>query len=253
MPSNWIRHAISSTPVHLTEEDLAQVDEGKIHEFFQSVKFLALIRHAFPADLYAALRQCHSSEFSHVLVKAVSSGSFMETGWVDEYFHSCEEVSFRMRGYPRMCRSQWRSLREAASLNGCNHFPSQVHDTQSSTPGLVSQKSKSDHFRFLDLPSEVRNRIYRLLLYRDPVVVGDWNVTSVSPALFRRTEYEVVVAGSQWPRRTTYTVRHDGKRMSLSIMQVNRKIHDEASRIFYSENTFKLLGNYQTTKSGPSG
>ena len=66
-------------------------------------------------------------------------------------------------------------------------------------------------FRFLDLPGELRNKIYRIHLLVDPVTID------LEPRNFRRIA----------PR--------------LRLLQTCRQVHEEAYRVFYGNHTFRLF------------
>ncbi|KAI9837913.1 MAG: hypothetical protein M1838_004712 [Thelocarpon superellum] len=72
-------------------------------------------------------------------------------------------------------------------------------------------KGRAQAFRFLDLPAELRNRIYRMHLVCDPVVLD------LDP---------------QNPRTI-------GPR--LRLLRTCRQVHREASRVFYGDNTFRIF------------
>ena len=82
-------------------------------------------------------------------------------------------------------------------------------------PKSVSALSdgRSRPFRFLNLPGELRNRIYRLHLLCDQVI-------DLDPNNYRRIA----------PR--------------LGLLLVSRHVHDEASKIFYGENPFRIFPRY---------
>lgn len=224
--TNWINYSLRNTPAIIPEDDLTRESPARISDFYQGVRFLMILHGSdrVPLDLQQNYHRITSDGFFQVLYDAVNSGEYMATGWVDEYVQAAEEISFRMRGYPRKMRLQLRDLREAER---CPSGP----------------KIDRPRFRgFLDLPEQVRNRIYQLLLVRDAIAVTDWAVGTKMGSIRRRTDYDVRVFKDS--RRTTYTVRVQGRVswIGVGIMQVNRQIYNESAQIFYGENTFKFLG-----------
>jgi len=248
MPTNWIKHAVSQTPTIITGDDLVQVDEGKLSEYYQSVKLLSLLRSSvLPDTLKNRLQNSGPPKYCSILEEAISSGNFMDTGWTDEYYHAAEEVSFRMRGYPKASRAQWRSLQDAIREQEYKEWNEEpIQESAKSKPSPPPAPARSRYF--LDLPSEIRDQIYRHLLVRENISIGDWQVewleSQPKNRWLRRTEYDVFDAKTRHKRRTTYTVRSLGRQLFIytNIMRVNRQVHAEAAKIFYSENKFNFLG-----------
>jgi hypothetical protein len=195
LPLNWIKH-----PVHgvlspeLTSEDLEFSKYDRIHEYYQSVKLLWLIRTSHLSDdLKLDVKESTPADVCQTLTNAVKLGA-MDTGWAEEYFQISEEISWRMNGFPRDFLKQTRRLKSVLS-NPPNYEP-----TPASQPKL---SKKSCGFHFLRLPTNVRERIYRLLLVRGSIEIGDFDFGIEPKGLLRRTEYAVYDAKTRRPRRTT--------------------------------------------------
>ena len=77
-------------------------------------------------------------------------------------------------------------------------------------------------FRFLDLPPEIRNRVYRMHLVADSDII-------ISPS------------------RTT--PHHDPEVVCLGLLLVNRQICNEARGIYYAENTFAFRPSMWDSKA----
>lgn len=231
---NWINYPLGNTPAIITEDDLSYESPARITEFHQGVRFLMILHGSdnVPFELKQKYHSTASDGFFQALYEVVDSGEYMATGWVDEYVHAAEEISFRMRGYPKKMRLQLRDLRVAERSPSGRKLEDNYDIIMSRPP-----------FRgFLDLPAEIRDRIYQLLLVRDSIVVADWAVGTKLENVRRRTDYDVRV--SRENRRTTYTVRVESRVLwiGMGIMGVNQQIYRESSQIFYGENTFKFLG-----------
>jgi hypothetical protein len=195
LPLNWIKF-----PVHgvlspeLTSEDLEFAKYDRIHEYYLTVKLLWLIRTThLPEDLKIDVKESTPADVCHTLTNAVKLGA-MDTGWAEEYFRISEETSWRMNGFPKDFLKQMRRLK-ALVINPPNHEPKP-------TPQAKRTKKVSG-FHFLQLPSNVREQIYRLLLVRGSIEIGDFDFGVEPKGLLRRTEYSLYDAKARRLRRTT--------------------------------------------------
>lgn len=84
---------------------------------------------------------------------------------------------------------------------------------------------RSGHFRFLDLPAELRTTIYKLLL----IIPGVTYLTAEKPTS--------VVVASRYMRKA-YRDSMPIPRPALTLLETNRQIHNEATGIFYRCNEF---------------
>ncbi|SMR62997.1 unnamed protein product [Zymoseptoria tritici ST99CH_3D1] len=96
-------------------------------------------------------------------------------------------------------------------------------------------------FRFLDLPTELRDRIYRLILvHADPVSLTGHTVDGKLQARSGRN-----LPPSMRPSHTlrVWDVRRrtwsSGEASSFSILSVNKQIHNEATPVMYGAHTFR--------------
>lgn len=92
-----------------------------------------------------------------------------------------------------------------------------------------ASKYPSNPFEFLKLPPEIRNQIYRELLYFDYVELAAKRSDGVGNGLacihhMRRYKREIV------PK--------------LKLLRANKQVNSEASAIFYGENEFRFTANY---------
>ena len=122
--------------------------------------------------------------------------------------------------------------------------------------GQNAVQGASSHSRFIDLPSEIRNTIYRIALVRSrPLwIVSEFHPEEEGKSPFvpgGRTSYETgTYAGHCMtgnPRmRTTYTMSHHFHGNSYShdllggFLWLNRQVRHEAASLFYGENTFRF-------------
>lgn len=98
-----------------------------------------------------------------------------------------------------------------------------------------------------DLPGEIRNKIYRLLLGPETAILGTFEDPRRTEMLFERDSFIDHITGRatesalgpgeiqedlEFPRRTV------AYRYKSSLLSVNRQIYEEASPIFYEENRF---------------
>lgn len=208
LPLNWIRF-----PVHgvlspeLTSEDLEFARFDKIHEFYHSVKLLWLIRTTtLPNDLEMNIRESAPADLCKTLNNAVKLGA-MDTGWADEFFSISEEISWRMNGFPKEFLIQQRRLKALI------HRPPN-QDTKP-TPRAKPIK-KLIGFHFLRLPERVRDQIYRLLLVRKSIQIGDFDFNVEPKGLFRRTEYSLYDAKEHRLRRTTWDSQRNERKIHPS-------------------------------------
>ena len=94
---------------------------------------------------------------------------------------------------------------------------------QNDADRLLSRIDCEDHFRFLDLPPEVRNLIYRqLLTFRGPTYPTNGTPTSV------KSQHKDL----RQKKRDAIPVPQS----ALNILCTNQQIHKEAMKLFYQEN-----------------
>ena len=105
-------------------------------------------------------------------------------------------------------------------------------------------------FRFLDLPPELRNKIYRMILVRRrPIVIreqdrrtvwGNHEFVPTKRSMYWAKEDELLWNG---PTLTTYSTEDDAWDqfdLEARLLCVNRLIRKETASVFYSENTFRF-------------
>ena len=83
-------------------------------------------------------------------------------------------------------------------------------------------------FRFLDLPAELRNKVYCILL------------TNVEPIEMTRSRKTKGLQAEKFALAKTAKARSRVKRYFLEILQTNKQIHNEATMIMYGMNVFKF-------------
>jgi hypothetical protein len=83
--------------------------------------------------------------------------------------------------------------------------------------------NRKGHFRFLDLPPELRNRVYALMLIFPGVTY---------PKLDKPTSVTYQFPYLRAVDRDDIAVPHS----ALALLEVNRQIHNEASALFYRKN-----------------
>ena len=118
--------------------------------------------------------------------------------------------------------------------------------TTSAISSVVSSRSTSPHartkrkaFRFFDLPSELRLRIYEELLFvREPLDLG-----TVSPVLPLPTRENMLT-----PCTDPNNYYHIAPRLALFL--ASRRLHDESHRVFYAQplRLFPFHGRFFHTK-----
>ncbi|KAF2837270.1 hypothetical protein M501DRAFT_995848 [Patellaria atrata CBS 101060] len=249
MSFNWINHPVSQHSHSTTSEDLKYVLPARIDDFFERVKWLFLIRSALPATLEERFRDAYPVGIFAILLSVIKEDHIMDTDLLQEYKHSIEEVSVTMRGFPKVCISQWSAVRahgfvytarKTSSSNNRAGNPNQYFSGPFGSP-------PSQPTTFLDLPDSIRDRIYRFLFFRDNITISDWGISPTRlDSLRQRTEYDILVRGKE--KRTTYVVVPDDADTSpvcLNIMRVNRKINAETSKLFY-QHKFRFRGSGQS-------
>ncbi|CAK1367675.1 hypothetical protein CB0940_11553 [Cercospora beticola] len=106
--------------------------------------------------------------------------------------------------------------------------------------------SSSQHFRLMDLPTELRLRIYEmaLLLPRSGVNVNTGPYVEPTFSTFSK-DYEKPFPGlSRWPGRITVwqlprvSIRCSPPALHLALLQVSKQIYQEAMPVFYGDNLF---------------
>lgn len=105
------------------------------------------------------------------------------------------------------------------------------------TKSSACQKSKHG-FRFLDLPAELRNRVYHYLLRFEGTLNPSKRTptSSVAADMYRKSTAdtpEMSKKGKQKP-----TSKDESNASALSLLAVNCQIHDQALGIFYNLNDF---------------
>ena len=125
------------------------------------------------------------------------------------------------------------SLRKSTDID-ILEFSSDDQDSHLPTPTISrSHRTKPaprTFHLFLNLPPELRNAIYRLLLTvpsKHPI-----ELPKLSGAYGRRRAVE-------WAACNTAAKRQKHKTVFLEILQTSRQVHAEASGIIYGENVFK--------------
>ena len=83
-------------------------------------------------------------------------------------------------------------------------------------------------FRFLDMPAELRNKVYRILL------------TNFEPIEMTRSHRTKGLQAEKFALAKTAKARSKVKRYFLEILQTNKQIHNEATMIMYGMNVFKF-------------
>lgn len=127
---------------------------------------------------------------------------------------------------------EFASLRGFTGLDSLPEFTSDEEGLLDSTTDLATihklrpvpvQQTSSSPFRFLSLPSELRNKIYKLILVSNsPIEVGACSAMSPSPMYREPLDWDW-----SWPRST-------------SMLLVSRQIYHEAEAILYSHNFFVM-------------
>jgi hypothetical protein len=195
LPLNWIKHPVHGVlSLELTSEDLEFARYDRIHEYYHTVKLLWLIRTSHLSDeLKIDVKESAPADICRTLTDAVKLGA-MDTGWAEEYFRVSEETSWRMNGFPRDFLKQQRRLK-ALIINPPNH-------SAKPTP-QAKPTNKLAELHFLQLPTNVREQIYRLLLVRGSIEIGDFDFGIEPKGFFRRTEYSLYDTKARRLRRTT--------------------------------------------------
>ncbi|MCJ1468304.1 hypothetical protein MMC07_006932 [Pseudocyphellaria aurata] len=92
-------------------------------------------------------------------------------------------------------------------------------------------------FPFRQLPPEIRNAVYHLLL-----------TTPNTPIELPRLTRNAAARAAQWRKCKSVSQRKQFKSLFLEILQTCKQMHDEASGILYGCNVFKFRSDY---KQGP--
>lgn len=121
-----------------------------------------------------------------------------------------------------------------------NHaIPESSNASQSTYPSYTdihSPKKKGgapSAFRFLSLPPEIRNSVYRLLL-----------TTPTSPIELPRLANKIAKRSAEWQKCKSARRKARFKSIFLEVLQTCKQIHDEASGILYGCNVFKFRSCY---------
>ncbi|OCL11458.1 hypothetical protein AOQ84DRAFT_188786 [Glonium stellatum] len=253
MPSNWINHSILSTPKIKTSEDIANVPQSRIDEFYQRTHAQLLYCSGrsgggLPAEIEERLCGCAPRDVSGILQAALLAGSVMDSGWLDDYNDIAEAISVHMQGYPKEYLAQQRALSDAAVGRRSTNDPmNNKGRTNSASKSTSDMPTKT--FPFLSLPEEIRNSIYQLTLTEEPLMVSDWAIGSLPSTMLRRTEYDVPISSTGDTRRTSYVVlspQHPRLGGELSLLLANKQVCREASKILY-DREFQFRGTADST------
>lgn len=223
MSTNWIVHALSTTPEIITNEDVTRVPVSRLQEFYSRVQkellYGAMISGgSLPFALQERIARGEAEHMATILEEALHYDDVMDSGWINDYFRICDQFSRNMSGYPKRCCGEWRALKN--SYAGCKRVKLPP------PPSTTNKKTEVKQlFRFLDLPIKIRSRIYALLLPCESFTVSDWALDSKPRVYIRRTEYDVV-DWNERKRRTTYIVLSSA-RAHLNLMLVNRLLYQE--------------------------
>ncbi|KAK6363445.1 hypothetical protein TWF730_000876 [Orbilia blumenaviensis] len=96
--------------------------------------------------------------------------------------------------------------------------------------GPSRQPPHARGFPFLRLPREIRDEIYSYLVLFDPQPLA-------STAKYFLPQFQQPLSAV---RSAAPFVKLQRPKLNLAIFRVNRKIHEEAARMFYRENTFPI-------------
>ncbi|EGX53515.1 hypothetical protein TWF173_010456 [Orbilia oligospora] len=115
-------------------------------------------------------------------------------------------------------------------------FPNNTNQAGSSSSSSSSRAEAGPSrqpprpFPFLRLPREIRDEIYSYLVLFDPQPLA-------STAKYFLPQFQQPLSTI---RSAAPLVKLQRPRLDLAIFRVNRKIHEEAARMFYRENTFPI-------------
>ncbi|KAF2187403.1 hypothetical protein K469DRAFT_771922 [Zopfia rhizophila CBS 207.26] len=246
MPANWINHPISTTPRIKTNDDVSNVDEARVVEFFDLVyaEFLYGINKSggsLPQDIQDCVSECAPTTVASILEKVITEGSVMDSGWLEDYWCIVERISNTLNGYPKECLAQWRCIHAAVAGRTTNR-----HEESESRP-KGKDSGDENFFPFLELPRHIRDKIYCLVIPHGRITISDWAVDCLPASVYRRTEYDVPSSDGDH-RRTTYMVQASKHRLGteLNLMLVNKQVNRETSRLLY-ESSFEFRGTAAST------
>ena len=128
-----------------------------------------------------------------------------------------------------------RTRREAEKA-GNRSLPIQISDDDDDVPTPRPRRAKragkfvepARTFRFLNLPAELRNKVYCILL------------TNFEPIEMTRSRRTKGLQAEKFALAKTAKARSKVKRYFLEILQTNKQIHNEATMIMYGMNVFKF-------------
>ncbi|KAF2001642.1 hypothetical protein P154DRAFT_521678 [Amniculicola lignicola CBS 123094] len=230
MALNWITHTISLTPSIKTEDDIIHTPLSQIASFFNYVyqEFLhgttTQAGCVLPVDLYKEACTASPDVLAAAIERVIREGGVMDCGWLEDYWTICELVSAHMGGYPKVCLKEWRGIRNAvAGFISAQQAGEQRKEEKAIVP-----------FRFLDLPEEVRERVYSFLIPTGRVAVSDWAIGCLPDTVVKRTEYDVPDVNGD-TRRSTYLVQTPNLSAYpyLNIMLSNRSIFNATANLLY--------------------
>lgn len=95
-------------------------------------------------------------------------------------------------------------------------------------------------FRFLDLPSELRNHVYSILLEEDGPI-SMWSHKILNEAR-RPVRYSYRYTDGKVKRDGSNGKRVNSEHSSAAILGVSKQVHAEAASILYGSNSFTFAG-----------
>ncbi|KAG7008386.1 hypothetical protein G7Y79_00006g020060 [Physcia stellaris] len=107
------------------------------------------------------------------------------------------------------------------------------------TPVTPRLKRSRQPFNFLQLPPELRNRVYGLLL------------TTFDPIELTRARQTTAKRTDDFAKCKTAKARRSFKTIFLEILQTSKQVHQEATTILYGNNVFKFRSDHKAGYRDP--
>lgn len=165
--------------------------------------------------------------------KHATSGSLKRTSFVNSSRNKHESTRKRHKPLSTNSRFIVPSGFDDCTISDSSNPSLSTSPSHADVRSSGKNEDESDPFRFLSLPPEIRNSVYRLLL-----------TTPSSPIELPRLANKIATRSAEWRKCKSARRKARFKSIFLEILQTCKQVHNEASGILYGCNVFKFRSCY---------